>query len=103
MNRPGEVAFHAVAAVALLAHVLVVGPLSLLALYLRPEPGTEGAALVLKVLIAGAWFGLGLAGIRSWRSRSWAVVGVPFVSFSIAWLLVLVGNETIRWTLGFGY
>jgi hypothetical protein len=103
MNRFGDVVFHAVAFAAMLVHLLLVGPLSLLALYLRPEPGTDFAAIVLKGLIAGSWLGLGWAGIRAWTHRSWAVAAVPFLSFSIAWVVILIGNETIGWTLPIGY
>ena len=59
--------------------------------------------MVLKGLIVLSWIGLGLAGIRAWIARSWVVVAVPFVSFSIAWVVILIGNETIGWTLPIGY
>jgi hypothetical protein len=103
MIRLGEVVYHVLALAAILAHVLLVGPLSLLALYLRPDPATELAAVVLKGLLVVSWFGLGWAGIRAWIRRSWVVVPIPFLSFSIAWVVILIGNETIGWTLPIGY
>ena len=103
MNRRGEVVYHVLAVAAVLGHLLLVGPLTLLALYLRPEPGTELAATVLKCLLVVSWFGLGWVGIRAWTRRSWVVVAVPFVSFAIAWGVILIGNETIGWTLTIGY
>ncbi len=103
MNRAGEVVDHVLALAAMAAHLLLVGPLSLLALYLRPEPGTDLAAIVLKLLLVVSWFGLGWVGIRAWTRRSWVVAAVPFVWLSVAWVVILIGNETIGWTLTIGY
>ena len=75
MNRAGEVVYHVLALAALAAHLLLVV----------------------------SWFGFAWVGIRAWTRRSWVVVAVPFVSFSVAWVVILIGNETIGWTLTIGY
>lgn len=103
MRGFGEIAYQGLALLAMLAHLVVVGPLSLLALYLAPHRGTELVAFVLKALVVGGWCGLGLAGIKAWRERSWAVVTVPILSFCLVWILILIGNGTIGWGLEFGY
>jgi hypothetical protein len=103
MSRLGGIAYHALALLAMLAHLVVVGLLGLVVLSLVPAEGTEIPALALKTLIALVWGGLGLIGLNAWRQRSWVVVAVPVVSFCLVALGKGIGDAAVHWTLGIGY
>lgn len=96
-------AYEVVALLAMLAHLLIVGPFCLLALALTVPPGAELGGLALKALVVAVWFGLGYVGISAWRRNSWSVVVVPFVAFVLVYLLILIGNEGVGWYLNIGY
>lgn len=102
MNRLPVLAYQASAVIAMLAHLVIAGPFTLVGLALIAPAGTEIVALALKALIAVSWVGIGIFGIRAWRDRSWGVVGAPILSFFIVWMLVLIGNVTIGWGLILG-
>ena len=87
----------------MLAHLLIVGPLCLLALALTVPPGAELGGLALKAIVVAVWFGLGYVGIRAWRRNSWWVVVVPFVAFVLIYQLIRIGNDVVGWHLNIGY
>lgn len=99
MRAFAEFAYPGLGIIAMLAHILIVGPLSLFALYLEPFRAYEIPTVVLKALIVVSWCGFGFVGIRAWRARSWAVIPVPIVSFGIIWFLMDIGISNLGWTL----
>jgi hypothetical protein len=99
----GQVVYHGLALLAMLAHLLVVGLLVLVVLKLSSPPEAAFATLVLKTLIGVVWLGVGLAGIMVWRAHRWSVVSIPFVSAVPIWLLTVAGGNSLGWTLPLGY
>jgi hypothetical protein len=83
----------------MLAHLLVVGPLCLLALAMTIPPGADVVGLALKAIVVVAWFGLGYVGIRAWRRTSWWIVAVPIVTFVLVYQVIQFGTKSIGWFL----
>jgi len=103
MTRFGEIVYQVVALLAMLAHLLIVGPLSLIALALTVPPGAELGGLVLKAMVGIVWLGMGYLGIRAWRRNSWLVIVAPIVAFILVYVLILTGNDVVGWYLNIGY
>jgi hypothetical protein len=102
VSRVAEYAYQGAAVLAMVAHVVIVGPLAVVGLAMIASRGTELVALALKVLVAATWIGVGIFGIRAWRDRSWGVIGAPILSFFLIWMLILFGNLTIKWGIILG-
>ena len=103
MRTLGVAAYHGMALLAMLGHVVIVGLFSLLLLYTSPFPIHAVLTAVLKVLIFGIWFGLFVLGVATWRERRWLVVVVPIVGFGLVWILGEIGMKQLGWSLGLGY
>ncbi|MDP9246851.1 MAG: hypothetical protein M3O95_01975 [Candidatus Dormibacteraeota bacterium] len=99
MSRSGQVAYHSLALLAMLAHLVVVGPWTLVVLASSSPPGTGLATLLLKLLVFSTWCGLSVIGIAAWSDRSWRVVAVPIVSFGLASILHEVGKSALGWSI----
>ncbi len=101
-TRLAGIGYQLVALLAMLAHLLIVGPLCLLTLVLGAPPGGELVVLALKGIVVAVWFGLGYLGIRAWNQRSWWVVAVPIVAFCLVFVVIGIGNGS-GWYLPMGY
>ena len=99
MNTVRTLGYHGLAALAILAHVILVGLSSLLLLVLTSPPGAEIPALALKGVVIVSWLGLGWLGLLAWTRRSRLVVVVPIASFAILWVVGSIGNELVHWSL----
>lgn len=98
-TRLGQATYQVVAVLAVLAHLLVVGPLVLLTLAMIIPPGADVVGLVLKAIVVVAWFGLGYVGVRAWNRASWWIVAVPIVTFVLVYQVIRFGSESIGWWL----
>jgi hypothetical protein len=99
MTRLVEVVYQVVALLAMLAHLLIVGPLCLLTLVMTIPPGSELIGLALKAIVVVMWFGLGYLGLQAWKQKSWWVIVIPIVSFCLVLLVLRVGTYAIDWFL----
>jgi hypothetical protein len=95
--------YHALATIAMLSQLVLVGLISLLKLSLSSAPGTEPALLILKVVVAVSWLGLLVLGLVAWSKRSWFVVTVPIASLAALLVVDLIADNTIHWYLNLGY
>ena len=98
-TRLGQATYQVVAVLAVLAHLLVVGPLVLLTLAMIIPPGADVVGLVLKAIVVVAWFGLGYVGVRAWNRASWWIVAVPIVTFVLVYQVIQFGSRSIGWWL----
>jgi len=101
-RRLAAAGYQLVALLAMLAHLLIVGPLCLLTLVLGAPPGEELVVLALKGIVVAVWFGFGYLGIRAWNQKSWWVVAVPIVAFCLVFVVIGIGNGS-GWYLPMGY
>ena len=96
------IAYHGLAAVAMLAHLVLGGLLLLLTVLLSSPPETADAALLLKVISLLSWLGLGWLGLRAWRRQSWLVVVMPLLYFAVLWVVNSIGSGWVHWFLNWG-
>ena len=101
MSTLGAGVYQGLALLAMLAHVVVVGPFALLFLYTTPYPIHAVSTIVLKALIVVVWFGALVLGVTAWRGRRWLVILVPILSFGVVWLAGQIGTSQLGWSLGF--
>lgn len=63
MNTVRSLVYHGLAAIAMLAHVILVGLASLVTLWLTSPAGTEIPLLILKGVVLVSWLGFGWLGL----------------------------------------
>jgi hypothetical protein len=94
--------YQVVALLAMLAHLLIVGPFCLLTLGFTGPSGADVVGLVLKAIVVAVWIGLGYLGLRAWDQRSWWVVAVPVVALCIVFPMIGIFNG-LGWYMNIGY
>lgn len=96
------IAYHLLAAIATLGQ-LAIGILVLFMTALTAPPDREGLAIVAKTVLVLGWAGLFIWGLIEWSRRSWVVIGVPFVSLVLVWVVGSIAQASIDWYLNWGY